>query len=310
LQLIFEIWNTVIIEPMINSLVILYSLFFSNFGISIIVFTIIIRGIMIPLTVKQSRQIREMTSLQPKLKELQQKHGKDRQKISQETMRLYKEHGVNPLGCLGPMFIQFPIWIGLYQALIKTLPSTPEKLVDLSGYLYYWMPKINEIIPINRGFFWLDLSQPDKTPLLPILVGVSMFLMQKMTTMPSADPKQQSTNQMMLWMMPVMFGFFTISFPSGLALYWIVSNIAGIIIQGFVTGWTPLTSIRTKPLQSNPLDNNKENLEKKDTIITDSTGEENNGEKDINDGKNKRRSNRHSLDRTGRKSKRSNNKNN
>ena len=92
MQLISEIWNTVIIEPMINSLVILYSLFFNNFGLSIIIFTIIIRGIMIPLTVKQSRQIREMTLLQPKLKELQQKYGKDRQKISQETMRLYKEH--------------------------------------------------------------------------------------------------------------------------------------------------------------------------------------------------------------------------
>ena len=310
MQLISEIWNTVIIEPMINSLVILYSLFFNNFGLSIIIFTIIIRGIMIPLTVKQSRQIREMTLLQPKLKELQQKYGKDRQKISQETMRLYKEHGVNPLGCLGPMFIQFPIWIGLYQALIKTLPSTPEKLIDLSGYLYYWMPKVNEIIPINSGFFWLDLAQPDRTPLLPILVGVSMWMMQKMTTIPSADPKQQSTNQMMLWMMPVMFGFFTISFPSGLALYWIISNIAGIIIQGFVTGWTPLTSIRTKPLESQPLDNNNENELKEDKIITDSTGEKNNGEKDRNEGKNKRRGNRNSTERTRRKSRRSNNKSN
>ena len=309
MQLISEIWNTVIIEPMINSLVILYSLFFNNFGLSIIIFTIIIRGIMIPLTVKQSRQIREMTLLQPKLKELQQKYGKDRQKISQETMRLYKEHGVNTLGCLGPMFIQFPIWIGLYQALIKTLPSTPEKLIDLSGYLYYWMPKVNEIIPINSGFFWLDLAQPDRTPLLPILVGVSMWMMQKMTTIPSADPKQQSTNQMMLWMMPVMFGFFTISFPSGLALYWIISNIAGIVIQGFVTGWAPLSSIRTKPVPPQTTDN-YENILKEDQSITDSTGEENNGEKDRNESKNKRRSNRNSTDRTRRKSRRSNNRNN
>tara|TARA_Y100000590_G_scaffold145522_1_gene167367 strand:- start:13498 stop:14427 length:930 start_codon:yes stop_codon:yes gene_type:complete len=309
LQLIAEIWNTIIIEPMINSLVILYSIFFNNFGISIIVFTIIIRGIMIPLTVKQSRQIREMTLLQPKLKELQQKHGKDRQKISQETMRLYKEHGVNPLGCLGPMFIQFPIWIGLYQALIKTLPSTPEKLIDLSGYLYYWMPKVNEIIPINREFFWLDLAQPDRTPLLPILVGVSMWMMQKMTTIPSADPKQQSTNQMMLWMMPVMFGFFTISFPSGLALYWIISNIAGIIIQGFVTGWTPLKSITTKPLV--PQDKNVNNAVEEDKLINNPTGEEkDDGKKNSNESKNKRRSNRNSSERTRRKPRRSNNRNN
>ena len=129
MELIGDIWNAAIITPMINSLVLLYSVFFSNFGLSIVIFTVIVRAILIPLTVKQSRQMKAMSALQPKLKELQERYKNDRQRISQETMRMYREHGVNPLGCLGPMFIQFPIWIGLYQALQKTLYSTPETFV-------------------------------------------------------------------------------------------------------------------------------------------------------------------------------------
>ena len=231
---------------MINGLVLLYWAFFNNFGISIIVFTVFIRALMIPLSVKQSRQMKSMSELQPKLKEIQDRYGKDRQRVSQETMRLYKEQGVNPLGCLGPMFIQFPIWIGLYQSLLQTLPSTPESLVGLSGKLYQQLPFVHRVVPIDSSFLWLDLARPDPSPLvLPILVGASMFLMQKMTAMPSVDARQASTNRMMLWMLPLMFGFFTLQFPSGLALYWVVSNIVGIVIQGFVAGWGPLASLVT-----------------------------------------------------------------
>ena len=242
-EVIGSVWNGIIIHPMINSLVLLYGIFFNSFGLSIVVFTLVIRAIMIPLTVKQSRQLKMMSALQPKLKELQARYTKDRQRLSQETMRLYKEQGVNPLGCLGPMFIQLPIWIGLYQGILQTLPSTPEKLVDLSQKLYSWLPIVHEVIPLDSSFLWLDLAERDPTPLLPVLVGASMFLMQKMTTMPAADPRQESTNRMMLWMMPLMFGFFTTTFPSGLALYWIISNVVGIVIQGFVTGWGPLASL-------------------------------------------------------------------
>lgn len=240
MQIFIDIWNLLIIQPMINSLVLLYSVFFLNFGVAIIAFTLLVRAVLIPLTVRQSRQMKKMTELQPKLKELQEKHSDDRQRLSRETMAIYKANGVNPIGCLGPLFIQFPIWIGLFQAVIQTLPSTPERLVGLSEHLYPWLPFVNDVIPINNSFLWLDLAKPDTLPVMPVLVGVSMFLMQKTTTMPSADPRQAQTSKMMLWMMPIMFGFFTTTFPSGLALYWIVSNIVGMIIQGFVTGWGPL----------------------------------------------------------------------
>lgn len=240
MQVLIDIWNIVIIQPMINSLVLLYSVFFLNFGLAIIAFTLLVRAVLIPLTVRQSRQMKKMTELQPQLKAIQEKYAKDRQRISRETMQVYKSNGVNPIGCLGPLFIQFPIWIGLFQAVIQTLPSTPERLVGLSSHLYSWLPGVNDVIPINNSFLWLDLAQPDPYPIMPVLVGISMWLMQATTSMPSADPRQAQTNRMMLWMMPIMFGFFTTTFPSGLALYWVVSNIVGMIIQGFVTGWRPL----------------------------------------------------------------------
>ncbi|SVC40428.1 uncharacterized protein METZ01_LOCUS293282, partial [marine metagenome] len=250
-ELFGQIWGTVIVQPMINSLIFLYSVAFSNFGIAIAIFTIAIRGVMMPLTVKQSKQMKAMSALQPKIKGIQSKYSNDKKRQSQETMKLYKEQGVNPIGCLGPMFIQMPIWIGLYQAIIKTVPSTPESLVGLSTNLYSWMPMVKDVIPLDSSFLWLNLARPDTLPVLPIMVGVSMFLMQKMTMMPAADDKQASTNKMMLWMMPLMFGFFSMQFPSGLALYWVISNIVGIVIQGFITGWDPLANLvnfrRTAP---------------------------------------------------------------
>jgi len=239
-----DAWSTIIIQPMVNSLLLLYWVFFSNFGIAIIAFTMLVRLVMVPLTIKQSRQIKAMNGLQPLMKQLQEKYKNDRQRVSQETMKLYKEHGVNPLGCLGPMFIQFPIWIGLFQAIRQTVPNNPENLVELSGNLYSWLPQVHSIIPINSSFLWMDLALPDPSPfVMPILVGGSMFVMQKMTTMPSVDARQASTNRMMLWMMPLMFGFFTLNFSSGLAVYWVVSNIIGVAIQGFITGWDPLKSL-------------------------------------------------------------------
>ena len=302
MELIGDVWNAVIIGPMINSLVLLYSIFFSSFGITIIIFTVLVRAVMIPLTIKQSRQMKAMSSLQPKLKEIQQRYASDRQKISQETMRLYREQGVNPLGCLGPMFIQMPIWIGLYQALLKTLPSTPEKMVGLSGHLYSWLPRVSEVIPLDSSFLWLDLALPDSTPVLPVLVGGSMWLMQKMTTMPAADPRQASTNRMMLWMMPLMFGFFSLSFPSGLALYWVVSNIIGVVIQGFVTGWGPLESaflflrgVRA-PAEAPAL------VTPAEEIVPDATKD------DRNEGKDERRSDRDRPKRARRRSRRGRNR--
>ena len=239
LGLLGDIWNLVLLRPMLNGLIILYHIFFSNFGIAIVVFTVIVRLLMLPLTLKQQGASKRMADLQPKLQEIQKKY-KDPKKRSEEQMRLYREFGMNPVGCVWPMLIQMPIWFGLFQSVTKAVAATPEELLNLSQLLYPWQ-LIQQTVPLGNHFLWLNLAQPDSTGfVLPILVGASMWLQQKMTPMPSVDPKQSQMNDMMQWMMPVMFAFFTMSFPSGLALYWVTSNVIGIVMQGFISGWGSL----------------------------------------------------------------------
>ena len=247
MELIGDLFREILMRPMANSLVLLYLGLFNNFGLSIIVFTVLIRIATMQLTLKQIKSTRAMSTLQPKMKELQAKYKNDRQKLSQETFKLYREHGVNPIGCLGPLVIQFPIWIGLYWALIRVLPSSPENLADLSQLLYGWLPVVHKAIPVDSTFLWLDLAVPDTLPVMPLLVGASMWVQQKMMTYPSQDPKQAQTQQMMLWMMPLLFVFLTFSFPSGLALYWLATNIMGVAIQYVTTGWGGLRPSRLQP---------------------------------------------------------------
>ena len=230
-----ELWNTIVLEPVLNSLIALCSVLGGSFGLAIIVLTIVVRIVMFPLTIRQTQSTKVMQSLQPKLQELQKKYAKNQQKLQQEMMKMYKEAGVSPLGCLWPMLIQLPIWIALYQAIMLALAATPENLLSLSQHLYSWAA-VGQVVPLNEHFLWLRLSRPDPNLILAILVGGTMWVQQKMVTPPAVDPRQQSMNSMMTLMMPLMFGMFTLSFPSGLALYWVVSNIIGIVIQYFTTG--------------------------------------------------------------------------
>jgi len=180
-----------------------------------------------------------MSALQPKMKEIQKKYEKDKVKLQEEIAKVYKESGVSPLGCLWPMLIQLPIWIALYQSILKALAATPEELLSLSQRLYS-SSYIQSAVPLNERFLWLNLGATDPYFVMAILVGASMWVLQKMSTVPTSDPKQQSMNNMLVWLMPLMFAFFTIQFPSGLALFWVVSNIIGIITQYFITGWGSL----------------------------------------------------------------------
>lgn len=235
---IVGVWNVVLLKPMLNFLILLSKGFLHNFGLAVIVLTIIVRVLMFPFTMRQLRASRAMQQIQPKVKELQKKYAKDQQKLGQETMKLYKELGYNPLGCVLPMLIQFPIWIALYQAVIQALAYTPENLLGLSKNLYHWSA-IQEAVPLNHHFLWLDLARGDF--FVAILVAASMWFLQKMSTQPALDPQQQSTNRIMLWLMPLMFGFFALTLPSGLSVYWISSNIISMVLQYRVTGWGTLS---------------------------------------------------------------------
>ena len=244
-----DIWNIAILQPTLNGLIALSQLLWGNFGLAIIVLTIVVRIVLMPLTFRQTQSTKAMQSLQPKLQEIQKKYARNQQKMQEEMMKMYKEAGINPLGCMWPMLIQLPIWIALYQSIMQALAATPENLLALSQHLYAW-DMVDRAIPLNEDFLGLRLSQPDPTLILAILVGVTMWVQQKMVTPPTTDPRQQQMSSMTTMMMPMMFAFFTLSFPSGLALYWVVSNIIGIGIQYVVGGgWGYFTmpSLRPQP---------------------------------------------------------------
>lgn len=244
-----EIWNIAILDPILNGLIALSQLLWNNFGLAIIVLTVAVRIILMPLTYQQTQSTKKMQELQPKLQELQKKYARDQQRLQQELMRVYKEAGINPLGCMWPLLIQMPIWIALYQSIMQALAATPENLLVLSQHLYSW-DIVGQAIPLNQEFLGLNLAVPDPTLILAILVGVTMWVQQKMVTAPSTDPRQQQMASMTTMMMPMMFAFFTLSFPSGLALYWVVSNVIGIVVQYFIGGgWGYFTfpSFRPQP---------------------------------------------------------------
>ncbi len=242
-----DIWNLVILDPMLNGMIALSEYTFKNFGLAIIVLTVVIRLILMPLTFKQTQSTKAMQSLQPKMQEIQKKYARDQKRMQEEIMRMYKEAGMNPLGCMWPMLIQLPIWIALYQSIMQALAATPENLLVLSQHLYSW-DVVAQAIPLNEDFLGMKLSQPDPSLILAILVGITMWVQQKMVTAPTTNPQQQQMSSMTTMMMPMMFAFFTLSFPSGLALYWVVSNIIGIAIQYFVGGgWGYFTFPSLKP---------------------------------------------------------------
>ena len=225
-------FDLVLVNPMTNILIVLARLFAGSFGIAIIIFTLAMRGLTFPLTLRQIRASRAMSTIQPRLQEIQKKH-KDPRRRSEETMKLYKEAGVNPAGCILPMIIQFPIWIALYRTIRLVLGSTPESFIDLSQRLYPWA-YVRQAVPLENRFLWMNLAQPDTTFLLAIIVGASTWVQQKMTAPRNmTDERQQSMNNTMLWMMPLMFAWFTLTVPSGLGLYWAATNLVGIALQYF-----------------------------------------------------------------------------
>jgi YidC/Oxa1 family membrane protein insertase len=228
------LWDLVFVNPITNALIVLDNLVMGNFGVAIIIFTLVMRLITMPLTMRQIRSSRALSALQPRVQELQKKH-KDPKRRQEETMKLYREAGVNPLGCLLPMLVQFPVWIALYQALRITVGGTPESVVGLSQRLYPWS-YIWQAVPLENNFLWMNLGEPDTTWILALIVFASTYVQQRLATPPTTDPRTQSTNQMMLWMMPLMFAFFTLQVPSGLGVYWAVSNIVGVIMYSFVYG--------------------------------------------------------------------------
>jgi YidC/Oxa1 family membrane protein insertase len=219
-------------------------------GLAIILFTVAVKIILMPLTVSQLRSSREMQKLQPKVKELQKKYAKDREKLNQEMMALYREHGVNPTqGCL-PSLLQIPIFFGVYYAILNLtrIPTTNVLLgrwigFDSLAFLGLGSIPTNLATGLQSGIFahlpflWLPtLGKPDPLHILPILAGVLQLLQQKMMTTSNADPQQKAMNNAMMFL-PLMFIFIGWTFPAGPVVYWITQSLVGIVQQYFISGW-------------------------------------------------------------------------
>ncbi|MFC3886299.1 YidC family membrane integrase SpoIIIJ [Bacillus songklensis] len=206
------VWNEYVVYPLSMLIVYVAELFGNSYGLSIIIVTILVRLLILPLMIKQTKSSKSMQALQPELQRLREKYGskdaKTQQKLQQETMELFQKHGVNPLaGCL-PLVVQMPILIGFFHAITRT----------------------KEIA--TQNFLWFDLGEADPYFILPLAAGATTFIQQKM--MMAGTENQNPQMAMMLWLMPIMIIIFAINFPAALSLYWVVGNIFMIAQTYFI----------------------------------------------------------------------------
>lgn len=241
-------WDLLIINPMVNSLLFLYQLLFHNFTLTIVVFTVLIRALTFPLTYQQQKASKKMAEMQQSdaWKKIQEKYAKEKDKLSQEQMKLMQEAGVNPLGGCLPLLIQFPVLIGLYQAITRAMAASPTQLLDLSQHLYSFLPNAAHLIPLNNHFLWINLGLPDPTYILPVIVVLTTWIQSKVVTPPpSADPNAAQMSQTMALTSTLMIGMFSLQFPSGLSIYWVVGNIIGVVQQSLTqpVNWRNIFSL-------------------------------------------------------------------
>lgn len=211
-------WFTVIAKPLLHVLNWFYR-YTHNYGIAIILLTVIIKILFWPLTQKSLQSMQSMKKLQPKIAQLREKYKDDKEKLNQELMQLYKTYKVNPVGGCLPMVLQIPVFFALYRMLNGAVELRHQPFM-------LW---INDLTAPDRLDIGFSLPYLGGLPVLTILMGVTMFMQQKMT--PSAgDPRQE---QIML-LMPVVFTVMFVNFPAGLVLYWLVNNVLSIVQQYFI----------------------------------------------------------------------------
>jgi len=208
------IWNEYFVYPLSQLITYFATIFGNNYGLAIVVTTLIIRFALLPLMIKQTKSTKAMQVLQPEMAKLKEKYSsKDQatqQKLQQEMMQLYQKHGINPLaGCL-PIFIQMPILFAFYHAIIRTAEIK------------------------QHSFLWFDLGHADPYYILPIVAAITTFIQQKLAMAGTAGQNPQMA--MMLWLMPIMILVFAINFPAALSLYWVVGNIFGIAQTYLIKG--------------------------------------------------------------------------
>lgn len=231
-------WNDVI-AILINIMLFIYGLVGQNFGIALILFTILIRLVTWPLNAQQMKGAAAMQALQndKEWQAIQKKYAKDREKLAQEQMRIYRERGINPFGSCLPTLVQFPILFALIPAITFAIGSTPLSILNLSRSVYPFQD-VAALVPLNSKFLWMDLGLPERTllfglsiPVLALIVALTTYVQTKLTMPPSANPNDQAamTGKMMSIYMPIMLYFFSVNYAAGLSVYFVISNVLSII---------------------------------------------------------------------------------
>jgi len=235
-------WELIIVQPLTNLLLWIYDTLGHGphmFGLAIILFTVLIKLLTWPLNASQVKGAQAMQELQndKEWQDIQKKYAKDREKLAQEQMRIYREKGINPFASCLPTLFQFPIIIGLYQSIIRALSATPLDMLKLARTVYPFQ-NVENIIPLNSTFLWMDLGRPESIqilgfvlPTLAIIVAATTWLQTKLTMPAQSNPNDQTAQmtRMMSIYMPLMLGWFSLTFASGISVYFIISNILGIV---------------------------------------------------------------------------------
>lgn len=228
-----------LIEPfmpiMIQALMFFYQLFGNSFVLSLSLLTVIVRLLTAPLMLPMQKSARKQAEIQPQIQAIRKKYAKDQQKQNEETMKLYREAGINPFGGCLPLLIQLPVMWAFYRAIVQVLAFKPGDLFFGLGKYIASSTAFSTLVPLDSQFLIWDLATPDKTYVLPILVGLTTWLQQKLSptsaTSGGGEDQAQAMSQSMMLTMPIMFAFITINLASGLAVYFIVSNLVGLGIQ-------------------------------------------------------------------------------
>jgi YidC/Oxa1 family membrane protein insertase len=231
-------WDTFILNPMINALLFLYQILGGSFGLAIIVFTILMRLLTYPLTASSQKSMKKMQELQSSKEwlDLQKKYAKDKQKLQTEQMKLLQQSGANPIGGCLPTLIQLPIMIGLYQSISNVMPSTPMQLFGLSQRMYSFFPAV--LIPLQKTFLWMNLAQPEHLtlpflpfpiPVLAILVCLTSWVSQRIIPMATTDSQSRQTSVIMNVFMVLIMTNISLTLPSGLSIYFVVTNLITIL---------------------------------------------------------------------------------
>jgi YidC/Oxa1 family membrane protein insertase len=248
LVIVFLIWIfqkenfDIVINLMINIMIYIYSLVGQNFGVALILFTLLTRVLTWPLTAQQMKGQKAMQELQNDKEwiAVQKKYGNDpknREKLAQEQFRIQRERGINVFGSCLPMLIQFPILFALIPAINYAIGSGPLGILELSRRLYAFQDAA-ALVPLNSKFLWMDMGLPERTeilgvaiPVLALIVGLTTYLQSKLTMPASANPNDQSaqTARIMAIQMPIMLFLFSLNYPSGLSIYFIAGNVLSII---------------------------------------------------------------------------------